>query len=1129
MPRRKNWRRSEARKSVLEKSSNYETRLTPESTHNVMLTESVMTKGNFEASPVSVQARSPVSVQAQSPVSVQAQTRNKHSKYNLKNKDVQTKLQNKDENKDVQTKLQNKDENKDCQTKLQNKDENKDVQTKLQNKDENKDCQTKLQNKDENKDCPTNLRNKDCEKNMTEKYCQMSSQSTNHNSFLHSSGTSTFSDILTKTKGPCLTGLENGSQPCQQFQFSTLSEVDTTKSTCVSKSVSDSILPSSSNHCFDRFKPFHSQAFICGSFHQGSSRFSVESRGSQCVSNALCALIYAQFSNARSSIQLDQILIEGDILYKKILSSLKAEQKYTSRLLTFDEIPENVNVFERNVHIMKSDVVSGIAIQDFGNMTSPTLHQSMHSAFQSSSCVLVMIGAICSAVYKKDGKYNFFDSHSHAQTGLSSCNGYSVLIRFSCLDDMITYMYALYESMQINLTTQYDLLPIVLTYTENFHVSMDQIDGMTYQKQPLSQSHSVGLSSDSLAVDKTSQYDFISETMSAGEYRVTDHSESLLANYFEEQNVKQQKKAEDIAHEINMHKYYYDNKRRKKRTEYYTAFKRKQRSKAAFKVKEKTYQLASKQSARKKPGILAQECAKKQSARQNQAFKEKERVSKQSARKNPAFKEKERVNELTSKQLARKKPGVLAQECAKKQSARQNPAFKEKERVYELASKQLVRKKPGVLAQECAQKQLARKKPGVLAQECAKKQSARQNPAFKEKERVYELASKQLARKKPGVLAQECAQKQLARKKPGVLAQECAKKQSARQNPAFKEKERVHELASKQLARNKPSVLAQECAKKQSARQNPAFKEKERVYELASKRSSRKNVAVLAKEQAEKKSARKKPGVLAKELAQKQTSRQDPNFKEKEKIYQLASKRKQRQKPFFLECERISQQERRYEKGKLEDRLELNRKNKKQKIADGKSHEMEPWEVHNRKMHQSVEECLKQFHDNIAVGPLFVCTCCHQTWFRKSVSVLKNTNIVTSSLNYCTKLKSVNNEEWICHTCLSALKDHKVPKLSVANGMKWPNKPPELDLHQLEESLIGLRIPFMQIRELPRGGQYSLKGNVINVPVDIQPTVNSLPRPMDENFTIAIQLKKKVSYKKIDFKENVRPMRVLTA
>ena len=41
------------------------------------------------------------------------------------------------------------------------------------------------------------------------------------------------------------------------------------------------------------------------------------------------------------------------------------------------------------------------------------------------------------------------------------------------------------------------------------------------------------------------------------------------------------------------------------------------------------------------------------------------------------------------------------------------------------------------------------------------------------------------------------------------------------------------------------------------------------------------------------------------------------------------------------------------------------------------------------------------------------------------------------------------------------------------------------------------------------------KGNVINVPVDIQSTINCLPRPMDENFTVAIQLKKKLSYKKL--------------
>ena len=65
--------------------------------------------------------------------------------------------------------------------------------------------------------------------------------------------------------------------------------------------------------------------------------------------------------------------------------------------------------------------------------------------------------------------------------------------------------------------------------------------------------------------------------------------------------------------------------------------------------------------------------------------------------------------------------------------------------------------------------------------------------------------------------------------------------------------------------------------------------------------------------------------------------------------------------------------------------------------------------------------------------------------------MLKNINLPTSSRLYCTKFTSVNDEEWICHTCVGAIRDGKVPKLSVANGMKWPDKPPELDLHQLEE------------------------------------------------------------------------------
>lgn len=143
----------------------------------------------------------------------------------------------------------------------------------------------------------------------------------------------------------------------------------------------------------------------------------------------------------------------------------------------------------------------------------------------------------------------------------------------------------------------------------------------------------------------------------------------------------------------------------------------------------------------------------------------------------------------------------------------------------------------------------------------------------------------------------------------------------------------------------------------------------------------------------------------------------------------------------------------------------------------------------------NVEACIKQFIDkqNIAAGPVFVCTCCHQTWFKHSVTKVNTVLLTVDQIQkYCTKFISVNNCEWICNTCLLALKKGNTPSCAVANYNAFPIRPKELELHQLEERLISLRIPFMQIRELPRGGQLAIKGNVVSVPVDIQPVVQSL-------------------------------------
>ena len=69
----------------------------------------------------------------------------------------------------------------------------------------------------------------------------------------------------------------------------------------------------------------------------------------------------------------------------------------------------------------------------------------------------------------------------------------------------------------------------------------------------------------------------------------------------------------------------------------------------------------------------------------------------------------------------------------------------------------------------------------------------------------------------------------------------------------------------------------------------------------------------------------------------------------------------------------------------------------------------------------------------------------------------------------------------------------------------------------------------MQIRALNSGGQFSLKGSVVNVPTDIEPTIRALPRLQHESETIPVKLKRMKEFKHAVATENVRPVAVMTA
>ena len=104
-----------------------------------------------------------------------------------------------------------------------------------------------------------------------------------------------------------------------------------------------------------------------------------------------------------------------------------------------------------------------------------------------------------------------------------------------------------------------------------------------------------------------------------------------------------------------------------------------------------------------------------------------------------------------------------------------------------------------------------------------------------------------------------------------------------------------------------------------------------------------------------------------------------------------------------------------------------------------------------------------------------------------------------------------------------------MPIFAKANKMEFPAKDPALNLTTLEERLIAPRIPFMVLQEHPRGGQFSIHGNFVNVPMDVTETMVSLPRNIDESQTIPSKLKCKLCYKKHYQFQNIRPASVLKA
>ena len=172
------------------------------------------------------------------------------------------------------------------------------------------------------------------------------------------------------------------------------------------------------------------------------------------------------------------------------------------------------------------------------------------------------------------------------------------------------------------------------------------------------------------------------------------------------------------------------------------------------------------------------------------------------------------------------------------------------------------------------------------------------------------------------------------------------------------------------------------------------------------------------------------------------------------------------------------------------------------------------------------ERILKNGHDR-------VCVCCGQLFAEIGIVVNPQQCILAIEKDF--ELIVVQQIGWIsdlqlCITCSQAIGKGKVPKLCLANGLDFPPIPDELrGLSQLEQRLVSARIPFMHLRELRPTTQLGIRGNIVNVPIDIEQSVNILPREFDRMSTIQLAFKRRLQYKGSYFQEWIRPHAVYRA
>jgi exonuclease III len=211
---------------------------------------------------------------------------------------------------------------------------------------------------------------------------------------------------------------------------------------------------------------------------------------------------------------------------------------------------------------------------------------------------------------------------------------------------------------------------------------------------------------------------------------------------------------------------------------------------------------------------------------------------------------------------------------------------------------------------------------------------------------------------------------------------------------------------------------------------------------------------------------------------------------------------------------------------------------------------LKEWKVKQRvKQHENSARRIHTFQRSIKYGRIFECICCHRRLFENSVTAIQDVTLFQNNLNKrCPRLfemaihqietrKSPNEKDGsyhICFSCNGHLNRGHMPPMSHKNNLqlfKTMNYP-ELNLTEVENSLIALNLIFQKLYQLPKSRWPAMKDKTINIPIyeaDVLQTVEALPRTPSAAQIVPVKLKRKLQYKNVHKIEYISVEKVLKA